>query len=292
MAARGRRPGARRAPGERDRIRREARDRERGRGRSELTGRILVAIPAIAFASTIIALGGIWFTLAVTVLAILCLGELFDLYVDVEPVRLAGFVGVAGVIAAAAAGDDFHVLLTAMAVVPVVFAVTLLQGRAGTLGMALTIFGVVWIGLSFAHGVLLRELPHGGGILVDVLVGTFVGDSGAYIGGRWFGQTKLAPRVSPNKTVEGLAIGMVTAVLATWLAGTYQDWLSGSDALLLGIGVAIAAPLGDLFESFVKRDAGTKDTGRLFGPHGGALDRLDAVMFSVVVGYYVWLALL
>ncbi|MEA2235221.1 MAG: phosphatidate cytidylyltransferase [Solirubrobacteraceae bacterium] len=291
MAAGGRRPAARRAPGERDRIRREARDRERGRGRSELTARILVAIPAIAFAATIIALGGIWFQLAAIALAILCLGELFDLYADVEPVRLAGFLGVAGVIAAAAAGDTFHVLLATMAVLPVLFAITLRQGRAGTLGMAITVFGVVWIGLTFAHAVLLRELPHGGGILVDILVGTFVGDSGAYIGGRWFGQNKLAPRVSPNKTVEGLAIGMGTAVLATWLAGTYQDWLSGTDAILLGLGVAVAAPLGDLFESYVKRDAGTKDTGRLFGPHGGALDRLDAVMFSVVVGYYVWVAL-
>jgi len=289
MATRGRPVPAHR-PG--PRAGRERRVRPRGTGRSELTARIVVAIPAIAFASTIIALGGIWFMLALLVLAILCLGELFDLYADLEPVRLAGFLGIAGVIVAAYAGDDFHVLLAAMAVFPVLFAVTLAQRRAGTLGMALTVFGVAWIGLSFAHGVLLRELPHGGGILVDILVGTFVGDSGAYIGGRWFGQRRLAPSVSPNKTVEGLAIGMATAVLATWLAGLYQDWLSGTDALLLGLGVAIAAPLGDLFESYVKRDAGTKDTGRLFGPHGGALDRLDAVMFTVVVGYYVWLALL
>jgi phosphatidate cytidylyltransferase len=272
--------------------RREPVRRRRPEGRSELSSRILVAIPAVAFAATIIALGGIWFVLAVIVLGILCLGELFDLYEDVEPVRLAGFIGLAGVVAAAAAGDGFHVLLAFMAVFPVVFAVTLAQRRAGTLGMAITIFGVAWIGLSFAHGVLLRELPHGGGILVDILVGTFVGDSGAYIGGRWFGRSKLAPRVSPNKTVEGLAIGMFTAVLATWLAGTYQDWLSGTDAILIGIGVAIAAPIGDLFESFVKRDAGTKDSGRLFGAHGGALDRLDAVMFTVVTGYYIWLALL
>ena len=277
MASRDRRPPARRAP---------------ARERSELTARIVVAIPAVAFASTIIYLGGIWFTLAVIVLGVLCLGELFDLYADVEPVRLAGFVGLTGVVAAAYAGDDFHVLLAAMAVFPVLFLITLAQRRAGTLGMAITIFGVAWIGLSFAHGVLLRELPHGGGILVDILVGTFVGDSGAYIGGRWFGRNKLAPSVSPNKTIEGLAIGMVTAVVATWLAGTYQDWLSGTDAILLGLGVAIAAPLGDLFESYVKRDAGTKDTGRLFGVHGGALDRLDAVMFTTVVGYYIWLALL
>ncbi len=260
--------------------------------RSELVGRVLVAIPAIAYAITIIAVGDIWFALGLLPLAIIAAGELFDLYADTEPVRLAGFIGVTAVILAAFFGEGFHVMLALLAFFAVLFATVLAQRRSGTLGMAITVFGVVWIGVALAHGVLLRELPHGGGIIVDILVGTFVGDSGAYIGGRWFGQRKLAPSVSPNKTVEGLAIGMVTAVLATWLAGTYQDWLSGSDALLLGLGVALAAPLGDLFESFVKRDAGTKDTGTLFGPHGGALDRLDAVLFTAVVGYYLWLMLL
>jgi phosphatidate cytidylyltransferase len=279
MAVRERRPASRERP---------ARRRDGG---SELVARIAVAAPAIAFAVTIITLGGIWFTIALLVLAIVCLGELFDLYPDVEPVRLAGFVGVAAVMLAAYAGDDMHVLLAFVAFFPVLFAVTLAQRRAGTLGMALTVFGVAWIGLALAHGVLLRELPHGGGIIVDILVGTFVGDTGAYLGGRWFGRRRLAPHVSPNKTVEGLLIGMGTAILATWLAGTYQDWLSGTDALLLGLGVALAAPAGDLFESFVKREAGTKDSGRLFGAHGGALDRLDAVLFTAVAGYYIWLAL-
>ena len=271
------------------RPRREPRPRSGG---SDLGARLVVALPAAAFASVVIHLGGVWFTLAMLALAIACTGELFDLFAEVEPVRLAGFLGVMGVLLAAYFGDDFHVLLAAMATFPVMFLITLRQARAGTLGMAITILAVAWIGLSFAHAVLLRELPHGGGILVDILVGTFVGDTGAYIGGKWFGQNKLAPRVSPNKTVEGLVIGMGTAVLATWLAGTYQDWLSGTDAILLGLGVALAAPLGDLFESYIKRDAGTKDTGRLFGVHGGALDRLDAVMFTVVTGYYIWLALL
>ena len=157
--------------------------------------------------------------------------------------------------------------------------------------MAVTVFSIWWIGLAFAHAVLLRELPHGGGIIVDMLVGTFLGDTGAYFGGRMYGQRPLAPRLSPNKTVEGLMIGMVTAVFATWFAGLYQDWLPGTHALLLGIGVALAAPIGDLFESLIKREAQTKDTGRLFGAHGGALDRLDAVFFTVVTGYYIWVAL-
>jgi phosphatidate cytidylyltransferase len=155
-----------------------------------------------------------------------------------------------------------------------------------------TVLGLVWIGVALAHAVLLRELPHGDGIVIDVLVGTFVGDTGAYLGGRSFGTRRLAPRISPNKTVEGLACGFLAAVLATWAAGLYQDWLSHGQALILGAAVGLAAPIGDLFESQVKRDAGTKDAGTLFGAHGGALDRLDAAFFTLVTGYYVWLALL
>jgi phosphatidate cytidylyltransferase len=158
--------------------------------------------------------------------------------------------------------------------------------------MAITLLGVVWIGLAVSHAVLLRGTEHGDGIIFDILVGTFIGDTAAYLGGRTFGRRRLAPHISPNKTVEGLVIGMVAAVLATWFAGTYQDWLKGWEALVLGLAVALAAPLGDLFESKLKRDAGTKDTGNLFGAHGGALDRLDAALFTLVAGYYVWVALL
>src|SRR5204862_362789 len=83
-------------------------------------------------------------------------------------------------------------------------------------------------------------------IVFAVLLGTFLGDTGAYLGGRAFGRTKLAPTISPNKTVEGLLCGMATAVVAVWWAGLSQDWLGGTKGALLGLGVAIAAPLGDL----------------------------------------------
>ena len=123
-----------------------------------------------------------------------------------------------------------------------------------------------------------------------MLVGTFLGDTGAYLGGRMFGRRPLAPAVSPGKTVEGLAVGMLCALLGVWIASRYQEWLPTSQALVLGLGVALVAPLGDLFESFVKREAQIKDSGGLFGAHGGALDRLDAVLFTAVVGYYIWAA--
>ena len=99
---------------------------------------------------------------------------------------------------------------------------------------------------------------------------------------------KLLARVpSPNKTIEGLIGGFVIGTMGFWFAGLYQNWLSGTDALIIGAAVAAIAPVGDLFESLLKRDLGTKDTGTLLGPHGGILDRLDAVFFTVVVGYYL-----
>jgi phosphatidate cytidylyltransferase len=264
------------------------------RGTSDLGGRIAAGVPAAIFAIFIVASGGPVFAAGAALLGIVCLHELYGMYDHLRPARLAGFLGLIGLVVAALYGDTTHVLLVLAASVALVFLLTVAGPsiEGGTGGMAITLLGITWVGVAIAHAVMLRELPHGGGIVADVLVGTFVGDTGAYFGGRALGRRKLAPRLSPNKTVEGLAAGIVTAVLAVWVAGLYQDWLSGTDALLLGLGVALAAPVGDLFESFIKRDAGTKDTGRLFGAHGGALDRLDAILFTLVVGFYVWNALI
>jgi phosphatidate cytidylyltransferase len=195
-------------------------------------------------------------------------------------------------IVAAHYGGREQVLLVAVASLPVAFVLTIVAPSGGVYGIAATLLGVWWVGLALAHAVLLRSLPHGGGIVIDVIVGTFVGDTGAYLGGRGFGRRPLAPRISPNKTVEGLVVGMACAVVGVWFASLYQPWLQKGDAVVLGAAVAVAAPLGDLFESYVKRHAGVKDSGRVFGAHGGALDRLDAVLFTAVVGYYVWLAIL
>jgi phosphatidate cytidylyltransferase len=258
--------------------------------RSDLNGRLIVAVPAIAFALFIVIEGGPVFALGLFALGCICMHELYEMYDRAHPVRLAGFIALAGLLAAALYGSQFQVLLGAVAALPMLFALTLLQRRPSVGGMAVTLLGIYWIGFALAHAVLLRGLPHGLGIVIDVLVGTFLGDTGAYFGGRLFGQRPLAPRISPNKTVEGLVIGMFCAILGVWFAGRYQDWLPGSHALVLGLGVALVAPIGDLFESFIKREAHTKDTGRVFGAHGGALDRLDAVLFAAVIGYYIWSA--
>jgi phosphatidate cytidylyltransferase len=257
---------------------------------ADLRGRTIVALPLIALALFLVSEGGIIFVLGVFLLCCLCKHELFGMYERVQTVRLAGFIALAGLLACAQYAGQFDVMLAAVIALPVLFALTLAQPRPSVGGMALTLLGIYWIGFALAHAVLLRKLPHGAGIVIDVLVGTFLGDTGAYLGGRLFGKRPLAPAISPNKTVEGLLIGMVCSVAAVWFASRYQDWLPGTHALVLGIGVAALAPVGDLFESFVKRQAGTKDAGHLLGAHGGVLDRLDAVLFTAVVGYYIWVA--
>jgi phosphatidate cytidylyltransferase len=282
---------ARGTPGPARRERERPARRER-RARSDLTSRILVAIPAGIFAIFIVANGGLIFALGLTALGVLSLSELYGLMRRARPVDLAGFLAVGAMVLLATYEDRSAVLVALAAAFPAVFLLALVREKLENLawGVSATIFGVAWVGLPLAHAVFLRELPHGDGLLVDVLVGTFIGDTAAYLGGRYFGRTPLAPDISPNKTIEGLVAGLVGGTLAFWAAGLYQDWLSGLDAVAIGLLVALTAPIGDLFESAIKRDLEVKDTGKLFGPHGGVLDRLDAAFFTVVVGYYAALA--
>jgi phosphatidate cytidylyltransferase len=278
--------GSRREP----RARREA-PPEKPRRRSDLLSRILVAIPLAVATIIFIDIGGLAFQLFIIAAGLVCLHECYRLLAPWRPVSVIGFAALAGMVFAARSGGQGGVLEVAVIAVPVaLLAVLAREQPRPTVAIGGTLLGIYWIGFAFGHVELLRELPHGDGVLIDVLVGTFIGDTAAYAGGRLFGRRQLAPRVSPGKTVEGLVCGMLGAVLAVFIAGLYQTWLTQGNALLLGVAVAVLGPLGDLFESLVKRDAGAKDAGTLFGAHGGALDRLDAALFTVVAGYYIWLA--
>ncbi len=265
----------------------------RRRDRSETLARIAWAIPWIAIAVTIVIAGGEVFAAAMIGFACVGIAEFFRMTSDARPFLLPAFAAAIALSVAAFYGDQYQMMIALAASVPVIFAAAVARpDRAGvTVSVAVTLLGIVWIGLPFAHAVLLRELPdHGAGLLIDVLVATFVFDTAAYAGGRMFGRHRLAPALSPNKTLEGLAFGFVGGTLGFWFAGLYQDWLPGLDALVMGMCIAALAPVGDLFESMIKRDLRIKDSGTIFGPHGGLLDRLDAVMFTVVAGYYLSVA--
>jgi phosphatidate cytidylyltransferase len=260
---------------------------------SETTARVMVAVPWIVFAIAIVGAGGAVFAAAMIVLAILGLREFFLMAQPEQPIMLPAYAVAAGMVIAAHYGTAFQILLVFAAIFPLtfVFAAVRRSHEAITTSIAFTILGVAWMGIGFSHAVLLRDLPtHGGALLIDVLVATFLGDTAAYGAGRLFGSRKITPRISPNKTLEGAIGGFIGATLGFWFAGLYQDWLAGVDALIMGMCIGAIAPIGDLFASLIKRDLGVKDTGRLFGPHGGLIDRLDAVLFTVVAGYYLAVA--
>jgi phosphatidate cytidylyltransferase len=259
---------------------------------SDLFARLVVAVPAAIAAVVFVDLGGTAWALALIGIGGLCMFELYRMLDRWRPSPLVGFASLAAMVMAARFGTERDVIEIAMATLPVAFLVVIGRGEGGmaTVSIAGTLLGVFWIGLPFAHAELLRRLPHGDGIMLDILIGTFLGDTAAYFGGRLFGRRPLAPRISPNKTVEGLFCGMLATMLAVFIAGLEETWLTHSDALLLGATVAVLGPLGDLFESLVKRDADIKDAGTAFGAHGGALDRLDAVIFTVAAGYFVSVA--
>ena len=264
--------------------------RRRGGLRGETAKRVLIALPWIVFAIAITVAGGIVFALAMIAIGVVALREFAAIAARYRPLILPAYAAVAALIVAAHFGTAFNVLYILAASVPLVFAFAARPAHrdGATVSMGVTLLGVLWIGLPLAHAVFLRDLPsHGAALLIDVLVGTFVADTAAYATGRMFDSHRITPNLSPNKTLEGLIGGFLIGTMGFWFAGLYQDWLSGLDALLIGAAVAAVAPIGDLFESMIKRDLGTKDTGTLFGPHGGLLDRLDAVFFTVVVGYYL-----
>ncbi len=261
---------------------------------SETTARVVVAIPWVIFAIAIVGAGGAVFAAAMIVLGVLGLREFFRMAEPEQPIMLPAYAVVGGMVVAAHYGDAFQILLVFAALFPLAFAFAAARRshEAITTSIAFTVLGVAWMGIGFSHAVLLRDLPmHGGALLIDVLVATFLGDTAAYAAGRLFGSRKITPRISPNKTLEGGIGGFLGATMGFWFAGLYQDWLPGTDALLMGMAIGVIAPIGDLFASLIKRDLGVKDTGRLFGPHGGLIDRLDAVLFTVVVGYYLSVAL-
>jgi phosphatidate cytidylyltransferase len=241
----------------------------------------------------IIVVGELVFTAAVIALACIGLTEFFRMARIMPSLIPVAFAATSGIIAAAYYGNQFQMMLALAAAFPLIFAAAAMRpDREGVTGaVAITVLGLVWISIPFAHAVLVRELPdHGAALLVNVLVATFVSDTAAYAGGRLFGSHRIAPLLSPNKTLEGLAFGFVGGTMGFWFAGLYQDWLPGLDALLMGACIAAIAPLGDLFESMLKRDLRVKDSGGVFGPHGGLLDRVDSFLFTIVAGYYLAVA--
>jgi phosphatidate cytidylyltransferase len=262
---------------------------------SNVASRVLVAVIGLPIVLGIVYLGHWWLFVLATVVGVLALHEFYAMTRPLRPIVIAGYLGLVLTLFAFQKGGFVWVVGALFATLGLSF---LLKGLAdtkqsATVAVGGTVLGVAWIGIGLIGLMALRALPaHGRLAAFTVLLAVWAGDILAFVVGRLLGRHKLAPTISPGKTWEGFVGGTLATIFVTFVA-LYQDrhsFLTIGQALLLGLTLAAAAPLGDLFESLVKRDMGVKDSGRLLAGHGGVLDRIDAQLFAAVAAYYVILA--
>jgi len=153
--------------------------------------------------------------------------------------------------------------------------------------LAATVCGIVWLGLAPGAHIGLRRLPEGETWLLFVYAAVAVGDSAALYGGRAFGRRKLAPFLSPNKTIEGTVSGIVGSAAAGYVVGMWLANVNDLQAIGLGVLLGATGQAGDLMESALKRAAGVKDSSTLLPGHGGVLDRVDSHLPAGAVLYLI-----
>jgi phosphatidate cytidylyltransferase len=262
---------------------------------SNAVSRLLVAAAGLPVVLGVLYLGGWWLFALLSVIAVVALHEFWLLTRPLSPLSPAGYVGALLALVGAELGGLPWMLAGVLTAFPLAFALKGISAsrRSPTASISATVMGAVWVGCGLGLFLLLRDLDRGRLAAFALLLAVWAGDTLAYLGGRVFGRHRMAPNTSPGKTWEGFVFGTTATVFVVFVA-LYKDrhsYLSVGEALLLGAVIAVAAPLGDLFESMLKRDAGVKDTGSLLGGHGGMLDRLDAVLFAAPAAYYTILAL-
>lgn len=250
------------------------------------------------------------FSLVATVFIAIGAVEFFAMarHRGMAPHSIIGTSCTIGVCIIAWAGRPLTLLYSLVASTLIIFTLAMARNaRDAMTNIAVTILGVIYVGWLSSHIILLRLLPienagenpnfGGAGYVIMLLVLLWLGDGGAFFAGTGWGKHKLVPAVSPKKSVEGslggLAITLVGALLIKDLGillnafdlPLFPDW-NYKEYLLVGVVIAVAGQIGDLCQSYLKRDADLKDTGNLFPGHGGYLDRFDSMIFAAPLFYF------
>jgi phosphatidate cytidylyltransferase len=261
---------------------------------SPFVSRIAVAVVLLPLVLGIVWLGGWWLFGLALVGGLLALHELYAISRSLRPMVLAGYGGLVLTLLGAQLGGPTWVLAGILATLPAALLVFFVSSarQSAVAGFAVTLLGVGWVGGGLAYLVLLRDIPDDGRLLIYMtLLTVFADDTAAFFVGRTIGRHRLAPAISPGKSWEGFLGGTVAADAVAFFALYEQDVVTTGESLVLGLAIALAATLGDLFESAVKRDLGVKDSGRLLAGHGGVLDRVDSLLWAGPAAYVALLAL-
>ncbi|MET0894620.1 MAG: phosphatidate cytidylyltransferase [Acidimicrobiia bacterium] len=301
---------ARRAPERRARTRSRAAARPRGRGadtpppitpappsRDDLQTRVITGVALAVVALVCFAIGRPATAVLATVIITAAGFELYEGFrrAGFQPATLIGLLGCVSIVGIAYNhGERAFGLVTALVMVfTLLWYLFKVVNARPMVNAAVTVLGFVYVGVLGGFVGLLLVFNDGIGMLLGLVICAMGYDIAGYLVGSRVGKRRLSPEWSPNKTMEGLAAGMVAAVILGVVIGGVglTPWNSIGDGFLLGLVVAIFAPLGDLCESMLKRDLGLKDFGTMLPGHGGVLDRFDAILFCLPAVFYLVLAL-
>jgi phosphatidate cytidylyltransferase len=262
---------------------------------TNFASRLLVAAVGLPLVLGMLWLGGWWLFTLLAVAAWIGVHEFVTTARPLRPLAPAVYAGVLLALFGAEKGGVSWLVGGFLATFVLAFVLYIVSSTRAptTAAIGSTVLGSAWIGLGLGFFLLLREMPdHGRLLAFTVVLAAWAAATFAYLGGRPLGRHKLAPRLSPGKSWEGLLCGAAAGVFVAFIAlyDTRHSYLSVWEAVVLGLAVVAAELIGDLFESSLKRDLEVKDTGKLLGGHGGMLDRIDGLLFAAPAAYFVVLA--
>jgi phosphatidate cytidylyltransferase len=262
---------------------------------TNFVSRLVVAAVGLPLVLGMLWLGGWWLFALLAVAGWIGVHEFVTTARPLRPLAPAVYAGVLLALVGARTGGVAWLVGGFLATFVLAFVLYIFSSTRAptTAAIGSTILGSSWIGLGLGFFLLLREMPdHGRLVAFTVVLAAWAAATFAYLGGRPLGRHKLAPRLSPGKSWEGLLFGAAAGVFVAFIAlyDTRDKYLNVWQAVVLGLVVVVAELLGDLFESSLKRDLEVKDTGRLLGGHGGMLDRIDGLLFAAPAAYFLVLA--
>lgn len=266
----------------------------RGGGGRDLKSAVTVGVGLVVVLAVAYIIGSAALVLLATVVVTAAALELYNAmqHRGFRPATLLGVCATVAVMLASYGrwGPAVPLILVLVAVSSMLWYMFGVVDARPVVNIGLTVMGFVWVGVFGSYASLLLSAPHGKQLFLLPILVTVAADIAAYFAGSSIGSRPLAPNISPGKTWEGVIAGGVGAIVISFILSRlpflHHTW-TGGHAILLGLVVAVIAPIGDLCESMIKRDLDLKDSGTALPGHGGVLDRFDAVLFVLPATYYL-----
>ena len=264
--------------------------------RSDLPLRVVSGLVLVGLLIGSAVLGGAWFVAFIVLAAVVAVSEFYSATrkSGYKPIALFGLLAaLTAPIAGYRAGPGGVAGAVVVSTIAVLVLYTLLVRQDPLDNAAVTIFGIIWLPGMLGFATAIIGFENSAPLIIGLVLIVAAVDTGSYFAGRTFGKTPMAPVLSPKKTWEGLAGGAAGAFAMTLVISLidYFDQFELPSSLWLALALFVTSPLGDLAESMIKRSLGIKDMGSIIPGHGGLLDRVDALLFAVPVGYFVFQSL-